>query len=82
VAGRILRPQMPLNPGFRRYPMRLRGRPARLLFLNSVSLLPGTLSADLDGDVLQVHALDSTADIDAELRALEAKSARVYREEL
>jgi multicomponent Na+:H+ antiporter subunit E len=82
VARRILRPAMRVNPGFCHYRLRLQGQAARLLFLNTVSLLPGTLSAELDGDVLRVHALDTGADIDGELRALEDISAGVYREAL
>jgi multisubunit Na+/H+ antiporter MnhE subunit len=35
--------------------------------VNTVSLLPGTLSAELDGQVLKVHVLDSLGDDLAEL---------------
>lgn len=80
VACRVVRPTMRIRPGFHRYRVRLQGRAPRLLFLNSVSLLPGTLSTALDKDELRVHALDTGADLDAGLGHLEAMCARVYRE--
>ena len=82
VARRVLSPRMPIAPGFVDYPIRLQHEPARLLFANSVSLLPGTLSADLRGSSLHVHVLDRHSDVDAELLRVELATGRVFGEVL
>lgn len=78
VAWRAFAPQMPLRPGFRRYPMALPAGAPRVLFLNTVTLLPGTLSAELAGDAVIVHMLDTRADLGADLTALEARVAALF----
>lgn len=80
VAQRVLRPRLPIEPGLRKYRMRLRDPAARVVFVNAISLLPGTLSADLDGDLVRVHALDARADVQVELQALERRVAALFDE--
>jgi multicomponent Na+:H+ antiporter subunit E len=58
VARRALSPSMPLNPGFMRFQLRLPAGPAQVWFVWIVSLLPGTVSAELDPGSLRVHVLD------------------------
>jgi multicomponent Na+:H+ antiporter subunit E len=82
VTGRTLAPTPRVATGFRNYRIRLRDSRARLLFVNTVSLLPGTLAADLEGDRLKVHSLDIDQDITGELATLERAVGRVYREGL
>jgi multicomponent Na+:H+ antiporter subunit E len=82
VAARTLVPHMRIAPGLGSYRTRLNGGAARLLFANCVSLLPGTLSAELDGDVLQLHLLDARQSPEAELRRLESVVAQVFNENL
>ncbi|MCG7911558.1 MAG: Na+/H+ antiporter subunit E [Candidatus Thiodiazotropha taylori] len=82
VASRVVSPKMRIAPGFLSYRMRLSHPSARRLFVNSLSLLPGTLAADLDGETLQIHALDRATDSDAELRRLERMVAAVYGEDV
>jgi multicomponent Na+:H+ antiporter subunit E len=45
---------------------------------NTVSLLPGTLSAALDLSVLKAHVLDRRKDVLSELEALEQGVARMF----
>ena len=78
VAMRTLAPRMRIHPGFTTYRISLRRQDARVLFANCVSLLPGSLAAELNGDRLDLHLLDDRADPDAELRRLERAVARVY----
>lgn len=80
VASRVLRPRMRVAPGFVSYRTRLSGPRTRLLFLYSVSLLPGTLAADIEDDLLQVHALDTNNDFSDALRCLETAVGRVFGE--
>ncbi|NBC11122.1 MAG: cation transporter [Planctomycetes bacterium] len=82
VAGRVMRPQLRIQPGFHAYAPRLRDPVARIVFLDSISLLPGTLSADLRDDIIQVHALDTASDLDPELERLERAVARLFGETL
>ncbi len=78
VARRALRPRMTLNPGFLRYRLSVPPGPARVFLINSVSLLPGTLSADVDGDELLLHMLDTQADVMAETREVERRIRQLY----
>lgn len=45
---------------------------------NTVSLLPGTLSAELDEEHLHVHILDHTGAFSSELMVIEARVARLF----
>lgn len=80
VAARVLRPRLKIDPGFVRYEPRLRHPVARVVFLDSVSLLPGTLSADLRDGVVEVHALDASTDLMPALQRLERLVARLFGE--
>ena len=82
VARRVLATPMRIAPGFATYPLRLHHPGARLLFANSVSLLPGTLAVDLRDDCLAIHALDRDSDFTAELRRVESAVGRVFGEAL
>jgi multicomponent Na+:H+ antiporter subunit E len=82
VASRVLRPRLRIAPGIHPYRLRLISTNARVFFLDSVSLLPGTLSADLQETTLHVHALDVNDDIDDALRDLENRVARLFGETL
>ncbi|MES9974922.1 MAG: cation transporter, partial [Candidatus Thiodiazotropha sp.] len=64
------------------YRMRLTQLSARRLFVNCLSLLPGTLAADLDGEYLRIHALDRGIDLNDELLRLERMVSAVYGESL
>ncbi|QOC24195.1 Na+/H+ antiporter subunit E [Wenzhouxiangella sp. AB-CW3] len=77
VAWRALKPDLPIQPEFRRYRLDLPGGQPRTLMVSVISLLPGTLSADLsdDGRELVVHllmpeAMDSVSRLDRRIRHL------------
>ncbi len=78
VAFRTLAPRMRIRPGLVVYRTGLQHCEARVFFTNCVSLLPGTLAANLDGDRLDVHVLDAGSDAAGELRRLERAVAGVY----
>ncbi len=78
VAMRALKPSMPIDPRFVSYPLRLTDVSARVLFANTLSLLPGTLSAQLSGDTLVVHALDCSGDVIGEIAQVEERVAGVF----
>lgn len=78
VAIRALRPDMPLFPGVIRQELRLPAGASRVALANVISMLPGTLSADLDEDSVVVHALDTRQDLHAMVRDLEPRIAAVF----
>jgi len=82
VAARVLARQPRVRPGFDTYRIRLQHEAPRLLFANSVSLLPGTLAAELSGDSLRVHTLDTRGNFLDELERLERLVGRIYGEVL
>lgn len=80
VARRALHPALPLAPAIISYECRLRSATARVFMANVVTLLPGTLSADLDGATLKVHVLNSSDRHVDMLRDLERRIGRVCAE--
>ena len=78
VALRTLTPHMRIQPGFSRYRTRLHTLPARTFFAYCVSLLPGTLTADLQDDWLEIHILDIKPDPHIELVRLERSIAQLF----
>jgi multicomponent Na+:H+ antiporter subunit E len=82
VAMRAFRGARALSPSLVEYPLRIRGPVIRVIFANTVSLMPGTLTARFSGDHLTVHALDDSVDIARRLAEVEARVGRAFGEEL
>jgi multicomponent Na+:H+ antiporter subunit E len=78
VARRVLDPRLPVSPGFVVYRTKLPHGPGRVLFVNVISLLPGTVSAGLEGERLTVHALDAESAVDTALRDLEERVGQLF----
>lgn len=78
VAWRACQPRLPIAPGFRTHVTALPAGAPRTLFANCITLLPGTLTADIDGARLTIHMLDRTQDLTADLGALEARVAAIW----
>lgn len=78
VAWRSLHPRLPIHPQLIEYQFRLPPGAARVFFISIVSLLPGTVSADVRGDRLQVHVLDCRGPIQQRLAALERVVASLF----
>ncbi|MEW6353294.1 MAG: Na+/H+ antiporter subunit E [Pseudomonadota bacterium] len=75
VARRALHPRRPLAPALVTHRLRLPSGAARVFLTNVVSLLPGTLSAELAEDELRLHVLDARLDASVMLRRVEARIA-------
>lgn len=79
VARRALAPSMPISPVFVRYRMRLPEGSPQTVFRITLSLMPGTLNADVLGDELVVHSLvDRGEGIHHELENLEWRVSRLF----
>lgn len=61
VARRILHPKLPIAPRLIRVRVQQRSALGRAIFANSITLTPGTVSVDLEGDHIVVHALTAEA---------------------
>lgn len=78
VARRALDPRLPIAPELVEYSIRLPpGLPCAFM-ANTVSLLPGTLTANVDSRCLTVHVLDGRKDIKSGLMDVELKVATLF----
>jgi len=78
VARRALHPRLPISPELFDYRWRLPPGLPRVFMANTVSLLPGTLSAEMDEEYLRVHVLDQTGNFVSGLAVVEARVARLF----
>jgi len=78
VAAMALRGRTALRPGIVELTVTLTPVGARILLVNTLSLMPGTLGVDLDGTSLRFHVLDERQPIVADARALEAAIAGMF----
>jgi multicomponent Na+:H+ antiporter subunit E len=78
VARRALHPKLPIAPALIEYPVRLPSGMPQVLFINTISLLPGTLIANAHGDTLEVHVLDETSGFIEEIRSVEQIVANIF----
>jgi len=65
VALRVIKPNMPINPGIVKVKTKLKTEVALTFLANSITLTPGTLCVDVDKDeqILYIHWID-VKDID------------------
>lgn len=78
VALRTLATRMRVQPGFYRYRTGLHASSGRTFFAYCVSLLPGTLTADLQDEWLEIHTLNTEPDPISELARLERLVAGLF----
>ncbi|WP_338863798.1 Na+/H+ antiporter subunit E [Myxococcus stipitatus] len=79
VARRALAPGMPISPVFIRYRLRLPPGAPCTVFRITLSLMPGTLNADVLGDELVVHSLVDRGEVlHHELEDLERRVSRLF----
>ena len=80
VAGMALRGRAALRPGIIELRVTLPPGGTRILLVNVLGLMPGTLGVDLDDAILRLHVLDDSQPVVAETRALEMSIAGLFRE--
>ena len=66
VARRILDPRMPITPNVLKVRATQKTDLGRVTYANSITLVPGTVTMDVDGGVFTVHALTHKAAADLE----------------
>ena len=71
MATIVLSPSLPIRPAIVRVRTRLKSRMGRLMLANSITLTPGTLSVDIQGEWLYVHCVQQDeTDLEAATREI------------
>lgn len=78
VMLRALSPGLKINPGLILYATFLPAGPARIVFINTISLLPGTLSAELKNNIITVHTIDKDMPVWSNIQNLEARISVLF----
>ncbi len=58
IARVVVMPSLPIQPGILQYKTSLKSDISRMLLTSSITLTPGTLSVDFNGDVLDIHCVN------------------------
>jgi len=61
ISSKVLAPRLNIDPAFERVPCTQKSDLWRVLYANSITLTPGTLSTNLRNGALEVHALTQSA---------------------
>ncbi len=81
VAYLVMHPQLPINPRIVRFRSLQPNVQARVILGNSITLTPGTITVEVEGDRFTVHALTKKAAEDLFTGDMEYRAARIYRKE-
>ncbi len=76
----ILHPALPIDPKLIRYRTKLREEAGIVLLGNSITLTPGTITAELTSQDLVVHAMDDKSAADVTSQRLEQQIAGLFAE--
>ena len=57
LARIVASPELPIDPGIIKVRTRLQTRMGRLMLANSITLTPGTLTVEIDGEWLYIHCV-------------------------
>jgi len=77
VAGRVLDPRLPIGPRLLRTRALERTELGRVIYANSITLTPGTVTIGVEGDELEVHALTEQAAADVLTDAMNRRVERI-----
>ncbi len=62
VAYRVIHPGLPINPGIVKVKLSLKNDISRVILANSITMTPGTIAVDIEGDYIYIHWLSVTDD--------------------
>jgi multicomponent Na+:H+ antiporter subunit E len=77
----ILNPALPIAPQLISVDTQLRHHAAVVLLGNSITLTPGTITAEVDRSTLIVHAIDSVSSEEITSKQIELKIADIFKDE-
>jgi multicomponent Na+:H+ antiporter subunit E len=78
VVKLVLDPRLPIDPVVVRLPTRYATDLARTTLANSITLTPGTVTIDVDGETLVVHAITRAGAEDLAAGAMARRVGRVF----
>lgn len=81
LAYLILHPKMPIAPRMIQYQTMLGNEAAVVLLGNSITLTPGTLTAEVNSNHLLVHAMDEESARDLVTLRLEQKVSGIFEKQ-
>jgi multicomponent Na+:H+ antiporter subunit E len=76
VIARVLGPRSAIDPAMVTVKTKARTELGKALFANSITLTPGTVTVDVDGDELKVHALVRENAAPASFESMDRRAAR------
>ncbi|NQT65586.1 MAG: Na+/H+ antiporter subunit E [FCB group bacterium] len=62
VAYRVIQPTIPINPGIVKVKTKLKSKLGRTILANSITLTPGTLTVETNGEDYYIHWINITSD--------------------
>jgi multicomponent Na+:H+ antiporter subunit E len=74
----ILHPRLPIDPKLIRYQTSLKDEAGIVLLGNSITLTPGTITADVNSHELVIHAMDDNSADDLVSQRMERKVAAAF----
>ena len=77
----ILHPALPIDPYLISVETKLRHHAAIVLLGNSITLTPGTITAEVERNKLIVHAMDKVSGEDVINKQIESKIADIFKDE-
>ncbi len=80
VAWIVLNPKHPPRPGILRFRTELASPAARTMLANSITLVPGTITLEIDDGVLTVHSFTPKAVDDLASARMQNRIAAVFRD--
>ena len=80
VAEVVLDPRMPIKPVLIGHRAAFKRTVSSVAFANSITMTPGTLTVDVEGDVFYIHCLAERFADDIATGDLERRVARVFEE--
>jgi len=78
VAGIVFDPKLPVDPAVIRHRAEFARLVSRVAYANSVTMTPGTLTVDADGDEYVIHCLDREFAAEVEEGGLERRISRIF----
>ncbi|MCD6423583.1 MAG: Na+/H+ antiporter subunit E [Elusimicrobia bacterium] len=81
VMYRVLHPALPIKPGIVKAKTRLTSKFARTMLANSITLTPGTLTVDIEGENLYIHWINvKSADVEEATKIIVEKFEKILEE--
>ena len=75
---RVFHPTLPINPDLVRYRLSIPEGFAQDIMVDVISLLPGTLSVEVEDNVLRIHVLNVENNIQREVSLIESHLGEIF----